>query len=125
MARRLKFTVGTVSVMAELLDTPTADAVWTAAPFTSRAQLWGEEVYFATPVSVKREAAARDVMTRGEIAFWTEGDSIAIGWGRTPVSRGDEIRLANPCNVWATTGDDLSALAAVRAGAAIRVERAA
>lgn len=123
--RQMKITVGTVALIVDLRDTPTAEALWNAAPFSAKAQLWGEEVYFSTPVSLKREKDARDVMVRGEIAFWTDGDSIAIGWGRTPASRGSEIRLASPCNVWATTKDDLTALKSVRDGAAITVERVA
>lgn len=123
--RRMKIAVGPVTLTVDLLDTPTAKAIWDAAPFSGRANLWGEEVYFATPVSVPRETDARDVMKKGEVAFWTDGDSIALVWGRTPASRGNEMRLASPCNVWATTKDDMAQLKMVRSGAAIEVERLA
>jgi len=121
--RRIRLTIGSVEIPVRLLDTPTADAVWRALPFSSEARTWGDEVYFATPVAVDREADARDVVEAGEIAFWVEGNSIAIGYGRTPVSRGDEIRLAAPVNIWGRAETDVRALAAVAPGD--RIEAAA
>jgi len=121
--RKLKLAVGSIDIVVELFDTPTADALWDAAPFLAKAMTWGEEVYFATPVSRPREKNARAVIEKGELAFWCDGDAVAIGFGRTPVSQGEEIRLASPCNLWGRTKDDVAKLKAVRAGAAIRVER--
>ncbi len=121
--RRLKMTIGGVTIKAALFDTPTADAIYDSLPFTAAACLWGEEVYFSTPVQVSREADARDVVEAGELAFWVEGDAIAVGFGRTPISRGDEIRLAAPTNIWGRSLDDVRQLKAVAAGAPIVVER--
>jgi hypothetical protein len=121
---RIKMTIGSVVLEAELLGTPTAEAIWNALPFTSKANTWGEEVYFSTPVKVKRESDARDVVAPGDLAFWVEGDSIAIGFGRTPVSRGDEIRLAARTNIWGKAKGDVKQLKTVNSGAPIKVERA-
>jgi uncharacterized protein len=122
--RQIKLTIGDVQMTAVLKDTPSANAVWAALPISATAQTWGEEVYFSVPVSAKPEADERDIMQPGEIAFWCEGSAIAIGFGRTPASTGDEIRLVAPVNVWATTADDVRALKSVKPGAAITVDRA-
>lgn len=121
MARELTIQIGDVAIRARLLDTPTADAVWGALPIYAKAQTWGQEVYFNIPVESAREADARDVVEPGDIAFWPDGDAIAIGFGATPISRNGEIRLASPCNVWAKAIDDVRALLHVHAGEHIAV----
>lgn len=122
--RKLKMTIGGIEILAELKDTPTADAIYEALPFASKAATWGEEVYFWTPVSAAREPDAKAVVEAGELAFWVEGDSIAIGFGPTPISEGKEIRLAAPTNIWGRALSDVRALKPVKSGAAIRVEKA-
>ncbi len=122
--RKLKMTIGGVEITAELFETPTADALYGAAPFDSTAQTWGEEVYFSTPVKAQRQIDAKAVVVAGELAFWVEGDAIAIGFGRTPISQGDEIRLASPTNIWGRAVEDVRTLSGVAAGAPIRVEAA-
>ena len=114
--------IADITLTATLRDTPTAQAILTALPIESRAQTWGEEVYFSTPVNVDLEADARDVVQAGEVAFWVEGSCIAIGFGPTPISLGDEIRLAARTNIWADTQDDVRKLITIQAGDPIHIE---
>ena len=118
---RIRFDFGSLTLEAELLDTPTAKAIAAALPLTCSALRWGEEVYFDIPVRVAREKGARAVVTPGEIAYWPEGPAIAIGFGRTPISEGDECRLASPCNVFAMAEGDVKQLDKVKAGTKIAV----
>src|SRR3984885_10860377 len=117
----IRFEFAKLTLDAELLDTATAKAVLAALPVASSALTWGEEVYFEVPVQVVREKTARAIVTPGEIAYWPDGPAIAIGFGRTPISQGDETGLASPCNVFARALGDVKALAAVKAGTKVKV----
>jgi len=118
---QIQIHIADITLTATLRDTPTAQAILAALPIESRVQTWGEEVYFSAPVSVELEPDARDVVQAGELAFWIEGSCIAIGFGRTPISRGNEIRLAARTNIWADTTDDVRKLKAVQAGAPVHI----
>jgi len=118
---KIRIDFGAIMLDADLLDTPTAKAIAAALPLTSSALTWGEEVYFEIPVEVKREKDARDVVTPGEIAYWPDGPAIAIGFGRTPISKASETRLASPCNVFAKAIGNVKTLAPVKAGTKVKV----
>ncbi|WP_406331338.1 cyclophilin-like fold protein [Streptomyces sp. NBC_00203] len=107
---------------ATLDDTPTALALAQALPLASTAHTWGEEVYFDTGVSAALEDGAQQVVEPGTVAFWTDGDALALPYGPTPISRGDECRLASPCNVLGRLDGDPRALTTVRDGDPVRVE---
>ena len=47
-----------------------------------------------------------------------------IGFGRTPVSRGEEIRLASPVNVFARALSDVRVLKSIKAGERVTVTKA-
>ena len=107
----------------ELRYTPTSLAVFEAAPFEARAQTWGEEVYFDTPVSARLEPDARQVVEPGTVCFWTQGDALALPFGRTPISTDDKPKLANPCNVLGAM-KDFALLRKIKSGDKVRVEKA-
>lgn len=119
--RQVIVEAGEVSITAELLDTPTSHALLAALPAGANVSTWGNEIYFPLPLDCDLEAGARDVVEAGELAYWPAGGCIAIGFGPTPASHEDEIRLAAPVNIWARTRMDLRTLASVRAGEPVRI----
>lgn len=122
--REILIQAGKVTIRARLLETPTAERIWEALPIRAEAQMWGQEFYFPAPVSSDREPEARDVVSAGEIAFWPDGNAIAIGFGPTPMSKKGEIRMASPCNIWALAIDDVSSLRRVHSGEDVTVSDA-
>ena len=98
------FFIKTKNIIIECLSlkTKTSEAIIQNLPIKAKINTWGEEIYFDTKIKgILLEKDAKEVFNLGEIAYWTEGSSIAIGFGPTPVSVGSEIRLVTKCNYWA------------------------
>lgn len=112
------------SLTATLADTPTARAVLGALPCESSASTWGDEVYFSLPVHAELEPDARQVVDPGTVCFWVQGSALALPYGPTPVSRGDECRLVTKVNLLGKIDGDPAVLGSVADGDTIRVEAA-
>ena len=98
----MKLLVNSKTINLSLLDTKTAHIISKSKEFSSLISTWGDEIYFKTPINgIKLEENARDIVYFGEIAYWVEGNSIAIGFGKTPASINDEIRPVSKVNIWA------------------------
>jgi hypothetical protein len=121
---KLRIESGKTILIATLRNTPTSKALMEALPFEARAQTWGEEVYFTTPVSVKLEADAQQIVEPGTVCFWTEGDALALPWGRTPISTDERPKLASRCNVLGRLEGNARDLAKIRSGEKLTVSKA-
>jgi hypothetical protein len=126
MPARIRIVAGKVALEALLRDdSPSVAALLEALPFEARASTWGEEVYFEAPLSLDLEPDARQVVEPGTVCFWTEGSSLALPFGRTPISGADgKPRLAARCNVLGRLTGDPRLLARVKDGQRVRVEAA-
>jgi hypothetical protein len=121
---RIRVEAGGVSFEIELNDSTTSKAILGALPFEAQAQTWGEEVYFSTPVSAKLEPDAKQVVEPGTVCFWTQGDALALPYGRTPISTDGKPKLANPCNVLGRVSGDPKILSKIKPGSKVRVSSA-
>lgn len=119
--RRVLIVAGRVSIRAELNETQTAARLAAALPIYSTAETWGDAIHFEVPVLSGRERGARINVTRGDICFWSSEHRIIIGFGPTPISRPGEIRLPEPCNLWARALDDVTLLKGVRPGEKVSI----
>lgn len=114
MPREIEIKVGDVVLEAELNDSKTADQVWDALPIESDYNTWGDEIYFAIPVSAGPENGVETVGL-GDLAYWPPGKAFCIFYGKTPASQGDEIRPASAVNPLGKIHGDVSALRTVKA----------
>ena len=112
----LKFPSYTINI--KLRSTKTANAIKNILPFKSIVKTWGEEIYFEIPIeeNLDLENDAKDIINVGEIAYWVEGKCIAIGYGKTPISKGNEIKLAARTNIWGDANLNVERLKNIKDG---------
>lgn len=117
-------TSSTGEVHAELSEEnpETARAIWEALPIEARANTWGDEIYFSIPVEAGAENP-REVVEMGDLGYWPPGKAFCIFFGRTPASRGDEIRPASPVNVFGKVSGDPRVFKKVRGGERVTLEK--
>ena len=119
----IRITAGPVVAEARLNESRTAGAIWDALPIEAKAETWGDEVYFSIGLDA-REESPQAVVEMGDLGYWPPGQAFCIFFGRTPASRGDEIRPASPVNVVGRVTGDARVFTRVRAGTRVVIERA-
>jgi hypothetical protein len=121
--RKVRIRAGDVELLAELLDTPTADALWMLLPVSGRSARWGDEFYFRVEaLMAELEDDARDVLEIGDIGFWVQGQAVAIFFGPTPASREDEPHALTPVNVIGKIRDHAESLRRLEDGVVFHIE---
>ena len=123
MPRTIRITAGNVTMDATLNETATASEIWDALPITARANIWGDEIYFAIPVH-RAEENAKATVGLGDLGYWPPGNAFCIFYGPTPMSRGDEIRPASPVNIVGKVVGDAKAFKQVSSGTKVTITEA-
>ncbi len=101
--------------------TPTVAVLLGALPFKASAHRWGDEVYFKAPIHAEIEEDARAEMNVGDVAFWPDGDAVAIFFGPTPVSTDSKPRAYSPCNIVGKVTESPELLKGVKEGTPVEV----
>ena len=85
--------------------------------------VWGEEFYFKIPAIKDHCESATLKVEIGDIAYWGNGHSVAIFFGRTPVSPGAEPVPADRVNIIGKIKGDATLLRSVMNASLIRMEK--
>jgi len=110
---RIAIRIGTLSMEAELNETPTAQKIAAALPLRTSFNTWGDEIYFAIPVDSDLDDSAQDVVEVGDLGYWPPGKAWCIFFGQTPVSQPGKIMPASTVNVIGKILGDATAFKAV------------
>ena len=111
---RLHIRIGEVAMEAELNDTPTARQLADALPIQTSFNTWGDEIYFAVPVTAELDDSAQEVVEIGDLGYWPPGKAFCIFFGPTPLSQAGKIMPASAVNLIGKIIGDATAFKSVR-----------
>ncbi len=122
MRKKIKIMVGEIEAEAELNNTRTAQAIWEALPLKGHVDLWGDEIYFSIPLSLKLETG-QEAVSIGDLAYWPTGNAFCVFFGPTPVSQSGEIRAASQVVVFGKVISPTTIFKKVLSGTEIIIQR--
>ena len=123
MVRKILITISNLSVSAELNSSISADKIWEALPLSGSVNVWGDEIYFEIPVSLKEVSDAQQEVEVGTLAYWPPGSALCVFFGKTPVSTSDKPKAYSPVNVLGLVDGDSRVFKIVEAGDQIVIDK--
>ena len=120
--KKIRITAGNVQALANLHQTKTAEEIWRILPIQGIVNTWGDEIYFSIPLKLEEENS-KEIVEIGDLGYWPPGSAFCIFFGKTPVSKGDEIRPASPVNVFGKIIGDPTVFKNIKSGTKILVEK--
>lgn len=110
-----------IDLDVRFLNNPTAKKIIDTLPIDSKAQTWGDEIYFETGIEAPFLNLTTEVNV-GDIAYWPEGKCLCIFFGRTPMSKDDKPMPASGVVIVGRTSVEPEILRKVKNGFDVRVE---
>lgn len=123
MATRIRITVGSVSLEGEFADTGCGNALSGLLPLKSAFNVWGDEFYFSVPLDYPLDETATRQVAVGDIGYWPPGPALAIFFGPTPMSTGNEPVPASEVNLAGRLFGDAALLGSVKKAGSITIEK--
>lgn len=124
MPTKITVTVGKVRLGGELDDTPCGKALLALLPFRSVFDVWGDEFYFTVPLDFPLDETATTQVSIGDIGYWPPGPAVAIFFGPTPLSAGNEPVPASEVNIVGRLFNDATELRSEKKADSIVIEKA-
>ena len=125
MTVKIRIIAGPVSIEADLADTPCGKAIAQMLPLNASINEWGDEFYFQVPAHMPLDDTATRAVKAGDIGYWPPGNAIAIFFGPTPLSSGQDPVPAGEVNIIGRITGDPAILKKAKGASSIRLEPAA
>ncbi len=120
--KQILIKIGDLSLKAELFNTPCAYAIAEKLPIKTQPEEWGDEFYFEIPVQFPLDETSTTNVKVGDIGYWPPGRALAIFFGPTPLSKGDEPVPASEVNIVGRIIDNARVLKNARGARQIIIE---
>jgi hypothetical protein len=122
MPTPIAISIGKTKLRAELFDSPCAKQITDVLPIEIRPNVWGDEFYFLIPVKAALDDTATKKVKIGDIGYWPPGNALAIFFGPTPMSTGNDPVPASEVNLVGRIIDDPTILKKEKGASKIRIE---
>ncbi len=96
---KVKVTFGDLILYGDFFDTPCAQAIYKILPIEAEVAFWGDEIYFPIDLYWPLDHTATNKVRVGDIGYWPPGRALAIFFGPTPLSTGEEPVPASEVNL--------------------------
>lgn len=123
MHNRVKIIIDGKEIRAEFFDTECAKKIYQSLPIESYVNEWGEEFYFSIGIDMPLDNSATKNVKVGDIGYWPPGQALAIFFGKTPISTGEDPVPASEVNIVGKLIDSYFILKSLRGSKKIRIEK--
>lgn len=120
---KIKIIIDGQTIMAELYETDCAMKIYNNLPIQSQINEWGDEFYFSIELKMPLDSTATTSVKAGDIGYWPPGDALAVFFGKTPLSKGDDPVAASEVNIVGRLLDDPSILKKLKGSKQIKIEK--
>jgi hypothetical protein len=123
MPTKIKIKIKNISLEAELYDTACAETIADILPIETTPNEWGDEFYFEIAVKMPLDETATTKVKAGDMGFWPPGNALAIFFGPTPMSSGEDPVPASAVNIVGRIRGDIAGLKKAKGAKSIRIEK--
>ena len=121
---RISLRAGDVFLRAEIDETPCGSAFSKTLPLSVPFNVWGDEFYFEVPLEAGLDHTATSNVSVGDIGYWPPGRAVALFFGPTPMSTGDEPVPASDVNIIGRISGEAGELRRAAGAGTITIEKA-